>query len=570
MLLARCGAITPVRTMGDGSLDGSLGYASRLSHRDDLGGGLGAREFLDSTADALAKSDELARLLAAAHKIVVFTGAGISTSCGIPDFRGPAGVWTLQRKGQPAPKASVRFDQAHPSLTHMVLVGMHRAGRLALVVSQNVDCLHIRSGLPRDALAELHGNCFLEVCAKCTAEYVRDFEVPSVGLKPTGRACERCAGALRDHCLDWESELPVAEMARAEAETASADVALCLGTSLQITPACNMPQRVTRRGGKLAIVNLQRTPKDGKAAIVVRARVDAVMARVARALGIDVPPYVRRDRVRVRRVLLECGRRSELRLASVHGVDAPLHWLERCTATITPTVAVTSAVPVTPVATVTLAVRGARDVAGARTGAPCDAEEAMVGAHAAPPRGCSPDAPPSVITLSAACGWRAELPAASATAGALHLSLYFELSPLCTLRSIRMDVTLPRPAADVPPSLDGARGAVARRGAQRASRPAAEADEAVVEALLELETVRVQHDADAVIAAADAEIAAAAEAGHGAANGQKPQLVRAAAKRKMQHLAADPANKAERPHEPREPALGASRSSVRQRSGSRR
>lgn len=119
---------------------------------------------------------------------VAFTGAGISTSSGIPDFRGPSGVWTKQRRGEEPPKASVPFAQAVPSLTHQALLGLHRAKKLVYLCSQNVDCLHLRSGFPRSRLAELHGNCFVEVCEACKAEYVRDFEIPSVGFKLTGRS----------------------------------------------------------------------------------------------------------------------------------------------------------------------------------------------------------------------------------------------------------------------------------------------------------------------------------------------------------------------------------------------
>lgn len=598
-------------------MDGSLGYAARLSHREDVGGGLGAREYLDTAGEVLAKSAELACMLAAAERIVVFTGAGVSTSCGIPDFRGPSGVWTLQRKGQPPPKASVRFDQAYPSLTHMVLVGMQRVGRLSLVVSQNVDCLHIRSGLAREALAELHGNCFLEVCESCGAEYVRDFEVPSVGLKRTGRACEGCHGPLRDQCLDWESELPQAEMERAESETAGADVVLCLGTSLQITPACNMPLRATRRGGKLAIVNLQRTPKDSKAALLIRARVDSVMARVASILGIEVPPYVRSDRVRVCVTPLDGGRRFELRLASVHGLDAPLHWLDRC---------VVFAAAGKPMAADTAP--GA--TAGASDGAAAGSTSGQEGLAAAAGGG-APAAEPALtaVTLSAECGWRAELQSDAfaapplapdgvvgdpggrigqdgiwmASAGhnrGIRLALSFELSSLCTLRSACAELAFSlRPAAadaQLPATTAGAgkgtaaaaaehkgttgattgagKGAAAASGRagkaaarsrvagedERAINPraAGQAEGAAEERVLEFETVRIQHDPAAVIAAADAEIAAAAAAGRSATE-SAPQLMRKVAPgRKTARDLTDEAG-------PREPPEGASRSSARRR-----
>lgn len=112
--------------------------------------------------------------------IVAYTGAGISTACGIPDFRGPNGVWTAQRRGLPMPRARVSFLYAQPSLTHMALLGLMQAGKLPHICSQNVDSLHLRSGVPRSQLSELHGNCFAERCPACAREYVRDFEMDSV------------------------------------------------------------------------------------------------------------------------------------------------------------------------------------------------------------------------------------------------------------------------------------------------------------------------------------------------------------------------------------------------------
>ena len=139
--------------------------------------------------------------------MVAFTGAGISTACGIPDFRGPSGIWTLQRAGQPLPRPKVSFTHAKPSLTHQVLVGLMSAGKLDYLVSQNVDGLHLRSGIPRAALAELHGNCFCERCPGCGAEYIRDFEVETVGFKRTGRRCtqvkSRRWGAVGMGCSSW-------------------------------------------------------------------------------------------------------------------------------------------------------------------------------------------------------------------------------------------------------------------------------------------------------------------------------------------------------------------------------
>lgn len=290
----------------------SLGYAEKLSYREDLGGQLGAPEVFDTAAELEAKVEHLAQLVREAHNIVAFTGAGISTACGIPDFRGPSGIWTLQRRGQPLPRPKVSFALARPSFTHAALVSLMESGKLTYVVSQNVDGLHLRSGVPRARLAELHGNCFAERCAACGTEYIRDFEVETVGFKPTGRRCDAagCGGRLHDHVLDWEDALPEDELETSERHAREADLAICLGTSLQITPACNLPLKTTRayRGkpapGKLVIINLQRTQHDkraeGSGGVVIRAKVDDVMRLLMVKLGTAVGPYIREDTVVVR------------------------------------------------------------------------------------------------------------------------------------------------------------------------------------------------------------------------------------------------------------------------------
>lgn len=134
------------------------------------------------------------------------TGAGISTACGIPDFRGPNGVWTCQKYGRPLPKLDTTFASATPSLTHMCIVSLLSDGPAQYVVSQNVDGLHRRSGIPEPQLAEVHGNCFMERCPNCGTYYMRDFEMVTVGFKPTGRKCTkgRCRCAVTPGRLSIE------------------------------------------------------------------------------------------------------------------------------------------------------------------------------------------------------------------------------------------------------------------------------------------------------------------------------------------------------------------------------
>ena len=248
----------------------SGGYAERLTFRqpEALGGKLGGKETQDPDDVFDEKIDILCEMLQSSKGCSVYTGAGISTACGIPDFRGPNGIWTLQAQGKPLPKSEMTLELASPSLTHMAIAALVSRGLAKLVVSQNVDDLHRRSGLGSDVLAELHGNCFIEKCNRCKRVYRRDFEIPSAGFKFTGRRCEtyNCRGRLQDFVLDWDDQLPEEDLLRAEAFARDeTDVALCIGTSLRIAPACQIPLLTKKAGGKLVIVNLQTTPKDRQA-----------------------------------------------------------------------------------------------------------------------------------------------------------------------------------------------------------------------------------------------------------------------------------------------------------------
>uniref|UniRef100_A0A3Q3KLW6 protein acetyllysine N-acetyltransferase n=1 Tax=Monopterus albus TaxID=43700 RepID=A0A3Q3KLW6_MONAL len=248
----------------------SVNYAAGLSPYADKGV-CGLPEVFDSPEELKAKVETLAQMIKESQYLVVHSGAGISTSAGVPDFRGPKGVWTLEEKGE-SPHFDTTFEDARPSLTHMALLGLQRAGYLKYLISQNVDGLHVRSGFPRDMLSELHGNMFVEECAKCGRQYVREKVIGVMGLKPTGRYCDVIRSRGLRACR-------------------RADLALTLGTSMQIKPSGDLPLLTKRKGGKVVIVNLQPTKHDKHAYLRIHGYTDEVMKQLMELLGLDIPKW---------------------------------------------------------------------------------------------------------------------------------------------------------------------------------------------------------------------------------------------------------------------------------------
>lgn len=201
-----------------------------------------------------AKATTLADALRAAKHVVVFTGAGISTSAGIADYRGPQGAWTLQAKGESHKFRSACMLAVQPTFTHLAIAELVRQGKIHHVISQNVDGLHRKSGVPKQQLSEIHGNMSIEYCTKCLREYQRDYNVQlasnSAAEHQTGRPCKAdgCGGDLHDSIINFNDQIPFQMTHQCMAQSEQADLHIVLGSSLVVSPARDMPLMTKQRG----------------------------------------------------------------------------------------------------------------------------------------------------------------------------------------------------------------------------------------------------------------------------------------------------------------------------------
>ena len=239
---------------------------------------------------------DLREMVEQAKRVVVFTGAGMSTESGVPDFRSPGGVWSKMKpiyfqdfvKDEAMRREawtrvfnrSAGWTGAKPNAGHFAVARLVASGKDSAIITQNVDNLHQESGVPADQVIELHGNASYATCLACHTRYeLADLEEGFVdqGEIPT---CRWCGGLIKTATISFGQPMPEGPMARAETETLAADLFLVLGSSLVVHPAAGFPVMAKENGAKLVIVNREPTPLDEIADLVIHAEIGPTLTAV--------------------------------------------------------------------------------------------------------------------------------------------------------------------------------------------------------------------------------------------------------------------------------------------------
>ena len=236
-------------------------------------------------------------LVAGARSVAVLTGAGISTDSGIPDFRGPNGLWTRDPEAEKRSTIQhylaepevrrrawqVRLEsemwEARPNAGHVALAELHHQGRLHTLVTQNIDGLHVASGVPESSVVEVHGTVHRYECVGCGARGPMDDALARVRAGEADPPCGLCGGILKSATVMFGQSLDPVALERAERAAVEADVLLAVGTSLSVYPVAGMVPIALRVGRPVVIVNAEPTPFDEHAA-VVRGSASEVLPRL--------------------------------------------------------------------------------------------------------------------------------------------------------------------------------------------------------------------------------------------------------------------------------------------------
>ncbi len=236
-----------------------------------------------------------AELIRSSKNILVFTGAGISTESGIPDFRSPGGIWSRYNPSDfyldniiSSESSRIKYWQmsceyyqvmkkALPNPAHLALKRLEDTGRLSAIVTQNIDRLHHRAGHSPDRIIEIHGTAFLVSCLSCGEIYERDEIEERISTGEMPPYCGKCSGILKPATISFGQAMPEKEMNEAIMLAMQCDLCIVLGSSLVVYPAASIPEYAVDSGAGLIIINRDGTPLDHKADVVVNDSISKIM-----------------------------------------------------------------------------------------------------------------------------------------------------------------------------------------------------------------------------------------------------------------------------------------------------
>ncbi len=252
-------------------------------------------------AQGEAAAQRLGQMIEASRSAVVFTGAGISTESGIPDFRSPGGLWT---RNQPIPfrdfiassevrreswrrkfKTEDTFTTAKPNQGHRAIAELVRRGKVGTVITQNIDGLHQASDIADHRVIELHGSTHHAVCLECGLRHELEPIRRAFLADETLPLCTACGGMVKTATISFGQAMPEREVARAEAEAMACELFLAIGSSLVVYPAAGLPVLAKNNGARLVILNRTPTELDGLADLVINAEIGATLDAAVMAAG---------------------------------------------------------------------------------------------------------------------------------------------------------------------------------------------------------------------------------------------------------------------------------------------
>ncbi len=241
---------------------------------------------------------EVAQWIVASKRVIVFSGAGLSTESGIPDFRSPGGVWdrynpedfyfqnfvaseaSREKYWQMATEMYDPIKKAQPNQAHLAIAELEKLGKLDCVITQNIDGLHFKAGNSEEKVIQLHGTAIFVSCLSCKKRYDRDEIQKRIKEGQKAPRCDECGGLLKPATISFGQSMPEKETEEAYHRSSLCDLFIVVGSSLVVQPAASMPLVAKRNGAKLVIINRDPTPFDEMADLVVHGEAGSTMKNI--------------------------------------------------------------------------------------------------------------------------------------------------------------------------------------------------------------------------------------------------------------------------------------------------